>query len=105
MRFSPLTIAAATIVATLVAAPCASAGNAEAVVAAERAFAQRAHDEGVNAAFRASIAPDGVLFSPDPVPGPAQLAKGENKKGPPFLDWWPVYAGIARSGDLGFTTG
>lgn len=102
MTFARLTLAA---VALLFASSSALADNAEAVVAAERAFAKRAHDEGVNAAFSGFIASDGVLFSPDPVDGPAQLAKGENKKGPPFLDWWPVYAGIARSGDLGFTTG
>jgi len=105
MISSRLAVALVATTFTLAAAPSARADNAEAVVAAERAFAQHARDEGVNAAFRASIAPDGILFSPDPVPGLDQLAKGQNKKGPPFLDWWPVYAGIARSGDLGFTTG
>lgn len=86
-------------------AQAAEAPSAEPIVEAERAFAKSAIDNGFSAAFREVMAPDGVLFAPDPVPGPEQLAKGQNRKGPPFIKWWPVYAGIARSGDLGFTTG
>jgi ketosteroid isomerase-like protein len=88
----------------LVARAAHAAEPAEPIVEAERAFAKSAVENGFNAAFREVIAPDGVVFAPDPVPGPEQLAKGKNRKGPPFLRWWPVYAGIARSGDLGFTT-
>ncbi|HEX9965410.1 MAG TPA: DUF4440 domain-containing protein [Allosphingosinicella sp.] len=82
------------------AAPGADVGE---VVAAERAFARAARTEGANAAFLRYSAPDGLLFQPGP-----KLAKAALKANPlpPVpLDWWPVYAGIAASGDLGFTTG
>ena len=73
------------------------------VVEAERAFARAARTDGVNAAFLRYSAPDGLVFQPDPVPAKQGLAA---RPLPPVpLDWWPVYAGIARSGDLGFTTG
>lgn len=79
------------------------------VIAAERAFAADAAQKGVDAAFRAHVAPDGVLFRPDPVNGLAWMdAQPADPPGTPpqtGLSWWPVYAGIAASGDLGFTTG
>jgi ketosteroid isomerase-like protein len=75
------------------------------VVNAERAFSQAGTDSGVVGSFSAFIAPDGILFRPDPVNGPEWLAQAQRRTGPPHLVWWPVYAGIARSGDLGFTTG
>jgi ketosteroid isomerase-like protein len=75
------------------------------VVAAERAFAQAGTDSGVTGSFSAFSAPDGILFRPGPVNGPEWLATANRRTGPPHLQWWPVYAGIANSGDLGFTTG
>lgn len=74
------------------------------VVEAERAFARAAKEKGVGPAFRAFVAPDGIVFEPDPVPAPAALASRPDESGG-SLDWWPTYAGIAASGDLGFTTG
>lgn len=90
----------------LAAALFSSAAAARApdeVVAAERSFAAHAQAHGVNAAFRRFIADDGVLFVPDPKPGKALLATLPERPG--TLKWWPVYAGLAASGDLGFTTG
>jgi ketosteroid isomerase-like protein len=73
------------------------------VVEAERAFARAARQDGVNSAFLRYSAPDGLLFQPGPKLAKAAL---EANPIPPIpLDWWPVYAGIAASGDLGFTTG
>jgi ketosteroid isomerase-like protein len=73
------------------------------VVAAERAFAAAAQAEGVNSAFLRYSAPDGIVFQPGPTNAKAALAAHPI---PPIqLDWWPAYAGIAVSGDLGFTTG
>ena len=44
------------------------------------------------------------MLSPDPVNAQEQLAQTEGDGGT-GLDWRPAYAGIARSGDFGFTTG
>jgi ketosteroid isomerase-like protein len=100
MKLLPLAIAA------LVAASLAQAAHpprVSEVVEAERAFAQAAQTEGVNAAFLRYSAPDGLVFQPEPTNAKAALAA--NPIPPIKLQWWPVYAGIAASGDLGFTSG
>lgn len=74
------------------------------VVAAERAFAASAAEIGWVQAFRRFVAPDGMLVQPEPVNAPQSLAETEDR-GDRGLAWWPAYAGIARSGDFGFTTG
>jgi len=74
------------------------------VIAAERAFAANAADVGWVQAFRAFVAPDGMLLRPEPVDAPETLA-AEEDHGQRDLAWWPAYAGIARSNDFGFTTG
>jgi ketosteroid isomerase-like protein len=73
------------------------------VVEAERAFARSAQTEGVNAAFLRYSAPDGIVFQPGPTSVKQALAA--HPIPPVALKWWPAYAGIAASGDLGFTTG
>ncbi|MEZ5955300.1 MAG: hypothetical protein R3C13_13475 [Hyphomonas sp.] len=80
----------------------------EPIVAAERAFAAYGYASGVKTSFTSYAAPDAIMFAPDPVnvhdyfsvqpdapPDPAR----------PHLVWWPLWAGISRSGDLGFTSG
>ena len=94
--------------ALLVAGPVlAQTPDAAAIVAAERAFAADAPALGLTASFNKWSVPDAVMigggqvqtvrdvFPPD-VPRPADEAR---------LEWWPNFAGISRSGDLGFTTG
>src|SRR5687768_14114208 len=100
MKFAPL--AFALLFATPVDAAARPARVSE-VVEAERAFARAAQTEGVNTAFLHYSAPDGIVFQPGPVP--AKQALAANPIPPVALKWWPVYAGIAASGDLGFTTG
>jgi ketosteroid isomerase-like protein len=93
------------LAAFLAASPASAAppGDVAEVVEAERAFAAAARTDGANAAFLRYSAPDGLLFRPDPTPAREWL---EANPIPPIpLDWWPVYSGIAASGDLGFTTG
>lgn len=75
------------------------------VIDTERSFAEFARANGVSNAFRAFIAPDGILFRPNPVPGVSHLEKEVDPPGAPVLEWWPVHAGISLSGDLAFTTG
>ncbi len=96
----------ATVVALLAASGAPASPrpvNVGRVVAAERAFAAAAQTDGVNAAFLRFSAPDALVFQPDPTPAKAALAANPIPAVP--LKWWPAYAGIAASGDLGFTTG
>jgi len=96
----------ATVVALLAAsgAPAAARpADVGQVVAAERAFAAAAQTDGANAAFLLYSAPDAIVFQPEP-----KLAKAALEANPIpaiSLKWWPAYAGIAASGDFGFTTG
>ncbi|HEU0099303.1 MAG TPA: DUF4440 domain-containing protein [Allosphingosinicella sp.] len=100
MNRLPLAFAAVSVASVAHPAPRADVGE---VVAAERAFAGAARSEGVNAAFLEYSAPDGLVFQPGPTNAKAALA--EHPIPPIKLSWWPAYAGIAESGDLGFTTG
>lgn len=79
------------------------------VIAAERAFAARAAVVGIAPSFLEYMADDAIAFTPDPVSAKAFYgARGPGKtpkEGGPLLAWWPNFAGVARSGDLGFTTG
>lgn len=75
----------------------------DSLVAAERAFAKTSEELGTKAAFLANLADDSILFRPGPVPGRTWT---EERPAPPgLLTWFPVKADIARSGDLGYTTG
>lgn len=106
------TIAASAVVCGLAAsawAAPATAVDVRPVVTAERAFADRAAEVGVAASFLEFMTDDAVIFGPEPVMARAfygRIAPGRSpKEGGPLLNWWPAYAGIARSGDLAFTTG
>lgn len=81
--------------------------DAAPIVAAERAFAADASELGLSASFSKWSVPDAVMIGngqvqtvrdvfPPEVPRPADEIR---------LEWWPNFAGISRSGDLGFTTG
>ncbi len=91
----------AVLLAANAAAVPAAAADVAPVVHAERAFAGFADAEGIGPAFRRFVAPDGILFAPHPVAAGPQLRGNPPGK----LRWWPIYAGIALSGDLGFSTG
>ncbi|MDO9222725.1 MAG: DUF4440 domain-containing protein [Caulobacter sp.] len=76
------------------------------VVAAERAFAVDGYAMGVKASFLKHSSPEAILLQPGPVNAHQTLAAGpDGKPDDPKLEWWPVWAGMAKSGDLGFTTG
>jgi ketosteroid isomerase-like protein len=83
-------------------AQAAPAPDPEEIAAAERAFAADGAARGLGPSFVSWAAPDGIVFRPDPVNAREHYAKGPSATG---LKWWPVHAGIARSGDLGFDTG
>jgi hypothetical protein len=73
------------------------------LVEAEWAFARMAQEKGSAAAFRTWIAEDGQMFLPGPTRARPLLAAG--KIDLPPIRWWPILAGVAASGDLGFTAG
>ena len=79
----------------------------EKMVTTERAFAKLAEDQGTREAFIAFIADDGILFRPTAVKGKQWMmdhpAPPSDKR--PLLGWYPAVAGMARAGDLGYTTG
>lgn len=96
-----LTIAAIPLIAG--AAEVNLQADLDSLVAAERAFSKTSEEQGTKAAFLANLADDSILFRPGPV-----LARPwtEERPAPPgLLTWFPVKADIARSGDLGYTTG
>ncbi len=77
-------------------------------MAAERAFAAEGYETGVKASFTKYAAPDAIMFAPGPVNVHELFAAqpdAQQDASRPHLVWWPVWAGIAKSGDLGFTTG
>jgi ketosteroid isomerase-like protein len=95
------------LVSVLLLAGCATtpeAPSAAPVIAAERAFSADAGVRGWIPAFRAFVASDGLMLSPDPVSAPENLASLTDD-GFTGLSWRPAFAGLARSGDIGFTTG
>jgi ketosteroid isomerase-like protein len=76
------------------------------VIAAERAFAADTRARGFKQGFLAYVAADGFVFQPGPTPARPGLEAlpDASPPGPPLF-WWPQFAGVANSGDLGFTTG
>lgn len=100
------------LAATLLGTPAQAlpvGADAAPVVSAEHAFAARAAKIGVSASFLEFMADGAIVFAPDPVNARAFYARRPPGKAPKeggvLLAWWPNFAGLARSGDLGFTTG
>ena len=101
MRGWMLSAAGAVMIAAAHAAPPTPAE----VVAAERAFAADGQARGWIAAFKKYAAPDAIAFQPDPVNVQESFKNRPDEPADRSLKWWPIWAGIATSGDLGFTTG
>jgi ketosteroid isomerase-like protein len=81
-----------------------SAENAlQSLVAAEKNFAQMSMEKGMREAFLANLAEDGIVFDPGPVNGKKLYAKRPASDA--LLSWQPIFADVARAGDLGYTTG
>jgi len=77
------------------------------LVAAERAFAAMAVERGIRASFLAQFAADGLVFEPAPVRVHEAWTTRPAAADPLALklEWAPAAAGIAASGEIGFTTG
>jgi len=77
------------------------------MVKTEQAFSKMAEEQNTREAFMTFIADDGLLFRPGAVNGKKWMIEHpvppSDKK--PLLAWQPKFAGMAASGDMGFTTG
>ncbi|HEV2532990.1 DUF4440 domain-containing protein [Phenylobacterium sp.] len=89
--------------ATALAHPAAAANDPAPVVAAERAFAADGLALGIKDSFLKHSAATAIVL--DPEPQLAQAVYGAAPASKTRLAWWPLWAGVAASGDLGFTTG
>ena len=72
------------------------------LIAAEKAYAKAAGEKGFREASISAFADDAVIFTPNPVNGKKFW---QQTKEDPVIIWRPTFAAIARSGDLGYTTG
>ena len=77
------------------------------MVETERAFSRMSEEKGIRESFTEYIAEDGILFRPKAVRGKEWMK--QNPLPPsttrPLLIWQPIFAGMSRAGDLGYTTG
>lgn len=92
---------------TALIAAQAQAQDAAPVVAAERAFAADGLALGIDKSFHKWSTPDAILIGGGQVLNAHEAYPGTTDLDPaaPTLVWWPNWAGIAKSGDMGFTTG
>jgi ketosteroid isomerase-like protein len=84
-----------------------SAPSPHEVAEAERAFARRSVETGWREAFLEFFADDAVSYAPDPGNAKERLRKRPPTPQPQrvILNWWPVYADVSHSGDMGLSTG
>lgn len=99
---------AALLLAACAAAPAPAPDEAlEQLFSAERSFARASTEHGIRASFLEYFAQDGVDFAP----GPGSMRQRLLARPPPadplalLLDWSPQAGAVARSGELGYTTG
>jgi ketosteroid isomerase-like protein len=106
LRFGCL-IPAAVLLVACTSAPTYPDGTLADLFNAERAFARDATERGIRAAFLDHFAADGIDFRP----GPGVMRERVLARPVPadplalLLDWSPQAGAVARSGDLGFTSG
>jgi ketosteroid isomerase-like protein len=99
-------LAAGVIAALMVCAAASPRIDPAPVVAAERAFAADAAVMGVGPSFLKHSTADAIVIGSGGVERAHEAFAGPPPPGQqPLLAWWPLWAGIAQSGDLGFTTG
>jgi ketosteroid isomerase-like protein len=73
------------------------------LISAENYFATLTQKKGIKKAFLSVSTDNTLIFKPEPI-SPSKYFKGKpDSLG--FLNWEPVFARIAKSGDWGFTSG
>jgi len=94
---------AALALAACATAPMTKSDAPTSLAAAETAFAAHSVREDMRVAFLAAFADDGVFVRNGWTVSNAYL---KDRPAPPIvLDWRPVYTEVARSGELGLSTG
>src|SRR5689334_4354710 len=101
----PAAVTALLVSPGLFAAVPDGGGTAESLAAAEKAFARESVEKGVRIAFLNALSNDGVVFDPGPGAQNGKKVWEAKKDSAGVLDWQPVLAVVASSGDLGYTTG
>jgi ketosteroid isomerase-like protein len=97
-------IASIALLAACVSTSPAPSVDAESeMVAAEHAFAAAAARDGMREAFLAFADDSALAFDPEPAGARDVWRARPHSSG--RLAWYPAFARVARSGDLGFTTG
>jgi len=89
----------------LFAAVPGGGGTAESLATAEKAFARESVEKGMRTAFLNVLSDEGVVFDPGPGAQNGRKVWEAKKESPAVLEWGPVLAVVASSGDLGYTTG
>jgi len=101
--FAALAATATAAAASPLAQQCATGAAAlRGMLETEYAFGREARTS-VRAAFLEYLAEDSLVLQPGPVSGRAFYTAAKDSAD--TLQWYPVSAGSADSGDLGFTTG
>jgi ketosteroid isomerase-like protein len=72
------------------------------LIEAERAYAKQGAEKGFRAASLANFSDDAVIFAPALINGKKFWTAATED---PVINWGPGFAAIARSGELGYTTG
>jgi ketosteroid isomerase-like protein len=72
------------------------------LIAAEKAYAKLAGEKGFREASVSVLADDAVIFTPNAVNGKKFWQEAMEE---PVISWRPIFAAIARSGELGYTSG
>ena len=87
--------------------PFASSAQAvrEAIITAETTFAAQAAREGIKVAFLANSSPTGLVAEDGKLLNAQALWTARPAQPDSRLSWHPVWADVAQSGDLGYTTG
>lgn len=81
---------------------------AEGLLKVDQEFSKLSEEKGMNTAFLQYIADDAVLLRPNkyPIKGKQKIQEIYNKPDTTFtLTWEPLYADVARSGEIGYTYG
>lgn len=107
MKFLSVSAAAAVffVLAGLFATVPDGGGTAESLATAEKAFARESAEKGKRTAFLDALSDDGVVFDPGSGAQNGKAAWQAKKDSAAILDWQPILAVAASSGDLGYTTG
>jgi len=98
---TPLVILFAVIFSNILSAQTINS-NTKSLMETELAFSKRCVEVGISPSFLEYFTDDGIVFRPQPESS-KKVYTERNPKG--VLNWWPVFADVSFSGDMGISTG